>query len=263
MRLYSQHAEDGQRAGTYVALTAAMNSHAIGRGRGGPHAALAVTGKVSLSTMTSALTMFLPAAVLFAVSPGAGNFLAMRNGARYGTRVAICGFAGRFVSFLVLFLAVALGLGAIIAASEIALTIIKWCGVTYLVWLGVQALWTNRRGHADDDTSSPRHSAEHARSAKGNDPGPPGRMWPVARQEFLTSITNPKALLLISAFLPQSVVPGSRSQRSAAADGGRRSLHRIGVRCRLWLGQGRSSHVQRRAHRHRPAPFRVSSPVSS
>jgi homoserine acetyltransferase len=40
MRRYPQHAEDGQRAGTYVALTAAMNSHAIGRGRGRPHAAL-------------------------------------------------------------------------------------------------------------------------------------------------------------------------------------------------------------------------------
>jgi homoserine O-acetyltransferase/O-succinyltransferase len=44
MESYLQHAEDGLRArfdaGTYVALTAAMNSHEIGRGRGGPVSAL-------------------------------------------------------------------------------------------------------------------------------------------------------------------------------------------------------------------------------
>ena len=159
--------------------------------------------------MTSALAVFVPAAAVFAMSPGAGNFLAMRNGARYGTRAAVLGFSGRFASFVLLFLAVAIGLGAIIAASETALTAIKWCGVTYLVWLGLQTLWTHRRRPGPSLTDETLLGAE---APPGWTPAPPVEAVPlrrVAHQEFLTSITNPKALLLVSAFLPQFVIPGS------------------------------------------------------
>jgi len=161
-----------------------------------------------LLTMTSVLAVFLPVAVLFALSPGAGNFLAMRNGARYGTRLAIFGFVGRFASFVLLFLAVAVGLGAIIAASETALTVIKWCGVTYLVWLGAQSLWNHRQRPVSTtpDAAVAGQSAASGAPASGSVP-----VSRVARQEFLTSITNPKALLLVSAFIPQFVVPGSNA----------------------------------------------------
>lgn len=178
--------------------------------------------------MISQMVVFIPAAVVFAASPGAGNILAMRNGARYGARAAILGFAGRFASFLILFLAVAIGLGTIIAASATALTVIKWCGVTYLVWLGVQTLWAHRR---------PVSSAPSTTSISGGDPtvatGAPSpvddearattertSVARVARQEFLTSITNPKALLLVSAFLPQFVSPNVAAPLQLAVLGG-------------------------------------------
>ena len=161
--------------------------------------------------------VFLPAAILFACSPGAGNLLALRNGARYGTRLAILGFSGRFLSFLILFATLAIGLAAVIASSPIALTIIKWCGVAYLVWLGAQTLWLHRnRSQAAVANLGQSHltDAQPPRAVSTPLPcsSPPSAalgLTTVARQEFLTSITNPKAILLVTAFLPQFVVPGT------------------------------------------------------
>jgi homoserine/homoserine lactone efflux protein len=132
--------------------------------------------------------VFLPAAVLVAASPGANNFLALANGMRSGLASAVAALAGRFAAFSLMILLVVAGLGAVLAASEVAFAAIKWAGVAYLAWLGVQ-LWRS------DDLPS----ADEGRRA--------APLRTLAAREFWVAATNPKAVLLFTAFLPQFVDP--------------------------------------------------------
>ena len=140
------------------------------------------------------LLIFLPAAALVAASPGANNLLSLINGARAGLKATLVSLLGRLAAFALMIVLVAAGLGAILAASELAFTIIKWLGVAYLTYLGIR-LWTSRELEPNGGTADV----------------PPGGTLALARKEFLVAITNPKAILLFTAFLPQFVVPGSQT----------------------------------------------------
>src|SRR5690606_37422960 len=99
---------------------------------------------------------------------------------------ACWGMAGAVLADVVLIGAVASGLGVLLAASEPAFQAIKWMGVVYLVYLGWRLL------HADAPVAIP---------ANGSVMRPDGRT--LFMRCFLVAITNPKALLFMSAFLPQ------------------------------------------------------------
>ena len=85
---------------------------------------------------------------------------------------------------------VAIGLGAVVAASATAYTVVKLLGAAYVVWLGVQAI---------------RHRAD-ARLAMA-DAAPVRRGHPV-RIGFTVGATNPKTIVFFVAFLPQFTDPG-------------------------------------------------------
>jgi threonine/homoserine/homoserine lactone efflux protein len=133
--------------------------------------------------------VFLPAAVLVAASPGANYFLAFTNGMRSGLRRATGALVGRYAAFAVMIGLVMLGLGAVLAASEATFTVIKWVGVAYLIWLGLR-LWCS-----DDMPLAAGEATATASWAK------------LAMQEFAVCMTNPKAVLLFTAFLPQFIDP--------------------------------------------------------
>ncbi len=125
-------------------------------------------------------------------TPGPTVLLALTNGSRFGIRTASYGMAGAVLSDFVLIGAVALGLGALLAASEFWFSVVKWIGVGYLTFLGIMLL--RSRGtldvvHADLSVSTL----------------PSARL--VFLKSFLVAITNPKGYLFFSAFLPQFVVP--------------------------------------------------------
>lgn len=88
-------------------------------------------------SLTVWLTFFL-AAWAISISPGAGAVAAMSAGARYGFVRGYCMTFGLVLGILTQVLAVGLGLGALIATSATAFSVIKWLGVAYLLWLGVQ-----------------------------------------------------------------------------------------------------------------------------
>jgi homoserine/homoserine lactone efflux protein len=83
------------------------------------------------------LTFFL-AAWAISISPGAGAVAAMSAGARHGFRHGYALTPGLVLGIWTQVLTVGVGLGAVIAASSTAFAVIKWLGVAYLVWLGVQ-----------------------------------------------------------------------------------------------------------------------------
>ena len=83
------------------------------------------------------LTFFL-AAWAISISPGAGAIAAMSAGLNHGFKRGYFMTVGLIAGIWTQVAVVSLGLGALIAASSLAFSAIKWLGVAYLLWLGVK-----------------------------------------------------------------------------------------------------------------------------
>ena len=90
--------------------------------------------------MTQTLLVFSLVAFIGIATPGPTVLLALTNGSRYGVRASLPGMLGAVLSDFVLIAAVAVGLGALLAASEFWFSVVKWVGVAYLAYLGVRLL---------------------------------------------------------------------------------------------------------------------------
>ncbi len=139
---------------------------------------------------------FLIAAPLIAITPGANQLLSLRNALQQGAMDAIVALSGRFSAFLLLALATAAGLGGLLLAWEPAFAVVKWCGVAYLLYLGGRMIYQSR---------TPRSAQERAEERQTSLSSLRRTRWELTRQEFLVAATNPKALLLFAAFLPQFI----------------------------------------------------------
>lgn len=81
---------------------------------------------------------FFAAAWAISLSPGAGAIAAMSSGLNHGFKRGYFTTIGLIFGILTQILFVGAGLGALIAASSLGFAIVKWLGVAYLVYLGVQ-----------------------------------------------------------------------------------------------------------------------------
>lgn len=138
------------------------------------------------------LSAFVVAAAVAIAIPGPTVLLALANGSRYGVRRATFGMFGAVASDVVLVVAVGVGLGALLLASEMAFTIVKWIGVAYLAFLGIRMLFSRGALLHADPAADPR-GARHALFLKS----------------FLVAVTNPKGYLFVGALLPQFITPAS------------------------------------------------------
>ena len=134
---------------------------------------------------------FIGASVAISVSPGAGAIQSMAAGLTHGLRRGAWSVAGLQIGLMTQLAVVAIGLGAAVAKSVVAFTMIKWIGVLYLIYLAVRQ-W---RTTADDLTDRVAVDVD-ARS---------GRLALLLRG-FLVNATNPKGLVFLLAVLPQFVV---------------------------------------------------------
>ncbi|MBV0933514.1 LysE family transporter [Marinobacterium weihaiense] len=126
-------------------------------------------------------------AVLISLSPGAGAATAMSAGLTYGIRGSGWTTCGLMAGYAIQILIVSVGLGSLIATSPELFKVIKWVGVSYLVWLGLQ-FWRQRQS-ADIESQT---------AAPG-----PMRFW----QAMLINITNPKGIVFLVALIPQFIDP--------------------------------------------------------
>src|SRR5690606_19086359 len=91
--------------------------------------------------MTSATWLaFFAASWAISFSPGAGAVSAMSSGLRYGFARGYWNTAGLIAGIMFQIVVVGVGLGALLATSELAFILIKWLGVGYLVYLGVRQI---------------------------------------------------------------------------------------------------------------------------
>lgn len=81
---------------------------------------------------------FFAASWAISLSPGAGAIAAMSSGLNHGFRLGYFTTFGLILGIVTQILVVGAGLGALIAASSLAFAAVKWAGVAYLAWLGIQ-----------------------------------------------------------------------------------------------------------------------------
>ena len=143
------------------------------------------------------LLLFCAVALVAIATPGPTVLLALNNGSRYGLRLSLLGMAGAVASDLVLVAAAGLGLGALLVASEFWFSVVKWLGVVYLCFLGLQMLVSSRRARAKA-AAIPSDSKRPLPARRGRE---------VFLRSFLVAVTNPKGYLFVSAFLPQFIAP--------------------------------------------------------
>jgi threonine/homoserine/homoserine lactone efflux protein len=105
--------------------------------------------------MLSAILTFVPASVLLVIAPGPDSLLVLRNAARGGRRAGLATAAGTLTGLLVWAAAAALGLAALVRASQFGYLAVRWAGAAYLVLLGLRLIWQRkRRSDTPDDTSA-------------------------------------------------------------------------------------------------------------
>jgi threonine/homoserine/homoserine lactone efflux protein len=141
--------------------------------------------------MAHTLLLFSIVAFVGIATPGPTVLLALTNGSRFGVRSSLPGMAGAVLSDFVLISAVAIGLGALLAASEFWFSAVKWVGVAYLAYLGIRLIRSNGSFAVPDKPSSPNQASARA----------------IFLRSFFVAVTNPKGYLFFSAFLPQFIAP--------------------------------------------------------
>ena len=136
--------------------------------------------------LSNLLTFALAAAVLIAV-PGPSVLFVIGRSLALGRKGGLLSVLGNALGMIPQIVAVALGVGVALAQSVLLVTIVKFAGAAYLVFLGIQAI---------------RH---RGRSTTAADPSRAGDTFRVLRQGFVVGATNPKSLVFFVAVLPQFV----------------------------------------------------------
>jgi len=137
---------------------------------------------------------FLAFAIVLILIPGPNFGVVTKNTLVGGRRRGSWTVLGIATSNLLQGTAAATGLSAIVLRAQPVFQAIKWAGVAYLAFLGVQAIRSAVRGQyapLDADQPSPAIALSS---------------W---RQGFLSNITNPKILVFYLAVLPQFLTPGA------------------------------------------------------
>ncbi|MGW8353377.1 LysE family translocator [Streptomyces wedmorensis] len=139
--------------------------------------------------MLSTLLAFLGACTLIAASPGPSTMLIIQNSLR-SKRAGFLTVLGNETGVFIWGVTAALGLTALLAASQLAYDVMRIVGAAVLIVFGVKALVNARRGQGEEAD----HSAAAVRSG-----------WRAYRSGLLLNLANPKAAVFAMSFLPQFV----------------------------------------------------------
>jgi threonine/homoserine/homoserine lactone efflux protein len=144
-----------------------------------------------LSSVQLPLASFLAVSAVLIVAPGPDMALVARYALLGGRRAALVASIGVSTGLTIWTLAASVGLAALLRQSEPAFVALKVVGVSYLVFLGVQALrtaWRPRKTVASVSRARTRHAF---------------------RQGLLSNLGNPKIAVFFTSFLPQFTTSGA------------------------------------------------------
>ncbi|WP_432478709.1 LysE family translocator [Nocardioides sp. GXQ0305] len=136
---------------------------------------------------------FLALSAVISVVPGPSVLFATSRAIAHGRAVGLWTVAGNSLGGYVLVVAVACGLGTLVAASTTVFTVVKLLGAAYLVWLGARTLLAARASH-ESTPEVARHRLRGGSAAR-------------VREGFVVGVSNPKTTVFLVAVLPQFVDP--------------------------------------------------------
>lgn len=131
--------------------------------------------------------LYVTTVLVFMATPGPSHLLMLSNAMRHGFKPSLATAAGDLSANALQMLAAGLGLAALLVTSQNALSIIKWAGAAYLLWMGVRLLRQANTAHA------------------GAKPAPTPKLKTLWFQGFFTSAANPKAVVFFAALFPQFI----------------------------------------------------------
>ena len=134
------------------------------------------------------LAAFLAVALVVICTPGPDTALTVRNSLLGTRRAGMFTALGVSTGQLVWTLAASIGIAALLVASEPAFQALKLAGAAYLIWLGVQTLWSVVRRRSRERAAEPRRAVS------------PRQAW---RQGVLSNLGNPKSAAFFTSLLPQ------------------------------------------------------------
>src|SRR5436305_7417425 len=146
--------------------------------------------------MAATLLAFAGIAAIVTLTPGPATALVVRNAIRGGRRFAFETTLGNSTGIFGWAVASALGVSALVAASEVAFAVLKVVGAATLIYLGVQS-FRGRRSPAGERGVSPRRSAY--------------------REGLIGAAANPKLAVFFVALFPQFVPKGAPALPTALA----------------------------------------------
>ena len=132
---------------------------------------------------------FFAASWAISISPGAGAVAAMSAGLNHGFRRSFFTILGLILGIWTQVIVVGAGLGALVAASSTAFSVVKWLGVAYLIWLGISQWRAPARplvAQADGAVQVTRRS--------------------MVLRAWMINAVNPKGTVFLLAVVPQFMV---------------------------------------------------------
>src|SRR5215472_11870178 len=129
---------------------------------------------------------FVLATSILILIPGPNVSLIVANSVAYGTRYGLLTVAGTSSAVLIQVIITALGMTAVLGTLAYWFEWIRWIGVAYLVYIGIQQ-W--RSEPIDLTRTKPQPKSTRVIYLRG----------------LLVSLSNPKTLLFFGAFFPQFI----------------------------------------------------------
>lgn len=160
---------------------------------------------------------FLLVVMIIAVTPGPAMALILRRAAVRGPRAAVPTVLGLELGLYLWALAAGAGVAALVAASELAHTILRVVGAAVLLWLGLRAWRSGWRLRGPGGTEASEATVPRGRVAFG--------------EGLLVQLANPKAAVFLFAFYPQFIPHGAAVLPWTAAW----ALLQVGVETLLYL----------------------------
>lgn len=146
---------------------------------------------------THDLTLFIVSGLLLNMVPGPDSLLIMTRSATQGWRAGSSAALGIGTGTLVHVFAAALGLSAILATSATAFMIVKLAGAAYLLYVGVQLLFSKTKPAQPGSDQKPLARLSHRQ---------------IFLQGLMTNVLNPKVAVFFLAFVPQFISPDASSK---------------------------------------------------
>lgn len=144
------------------------------------------------------LLFFMAAGLLLNLTPGPDVLYIVTNALRSGARAGVMAAFGITAGCFVHIFAAAVGVSALMAASHLAFTALKWAGAAYLVYVGLRMMLSKR---VAEETIATVLIAEDARKYFAYS------LKSIFFQGFWTNTLNPKVALFFLAFVPQFITP--------------------------------------------------------